>query len=218
MLRSSAELLHLEESEGPITPYWDPTLHRDERQRVELFHKLADLKILSFRVRARAFVGLFFLKNKDGMIRLIIDARPANRYHARPHTSLGSSSALSGIDLSDACLLLTSGVGHISEIHLCGAGSDVRDGYYQFSNHLLAEYFALQFKVKAGDFGVTEVYDPETDGLYLSSRTNRCGQSWRPCQWGGLGLSMSAQTHWNRWCGSLVLVVTWLASDVWPLS
>ena len=31
--------------------------------------------------------------------------------------------------------------------------------------HRLADYFALQFKVKAGDFGVTEVYDPETDGL-----------------------------------------------------
>ena len=84
MLRSSAELLHLEESEGPITPYWDPTLCRDERQRVELFHELANLKILSFRARARAFVGLFFLKKKDGMIRLIIDARKANRYHARP--------------------------------------------------------------------------------------------------------------------------------------
>ena len=49
MLRSSAELLHLEESEGPIARYWDHTLRRDERQRVELFHKLADLKILSFR-------------------------------------------------------------------------------------------------------------------------------------------------------------------------
>ena len=134
MLRSSAELLHLDESEGPITPYWDPTLRRDERQRVELFQKLADLKILSFRVRARPFAGLFFVKKKDGMIRLIIDARQANRYHARPpHTSLGSSSALSGIDLSDECLLQTSGIGHISEIHLCGAGSDVRDGYYQFS-------------------------------------------------------------------------------------
>ena len=54
---------------------------------------------------------------------------------------------------------------HISEIHLCGAGSDVWDGFYQFSNHHLADYFALQFKVRAGDFGVTEVYDPENDGF-----------------------------------------------------
>ena len=48
MLRSSAELIHLEESEGPITPYWDLTLRQDARQRAELFHKLAVLKILSF--------------------------------------------------------------------------------------------------------------------------------------------------------------------------
>ena len=66
MIRSPAELLHLEESEGPITPYWDPTLRRDPRQRAELFNKLADLKILSFRARARAFAGLFFVKKKDG--------------------------------------------------------------------------------------------------------------------------------------------------------
>ena len=37
MIRSPAELLHLEESEGPITPYWDPTLRSDPRQRAELF-------------------------------------------------------------------------------------------------------------------------------------------------------------------------------------
>ena len=100
------------------------------------------------------------------MICLIVDARQANRYHARPpRTRQGSSSALSDIDLSDESLLQTSGVGHISEIHLCGAGSDVRDGYYQFLNHRLADYFALQFKVRAGHFGVADVYDPETDGL-----------------------------------------------------
>ena len=64
MIRSPAELLHLEESEGRITPYWDPTLRRDSRQRVELFHKLVVLKILSFRARARAFAGLFSVKKK----------------------------------------------------------------------------------------------------------------------------------------------------------
>ena len=50
----------LPKSEGPITPYWDPTLRRDARQRVQLFHKLAELKILSFRTRA--FAGLFFVE------------------------------------------------------------------------------------------------------------------------------------------------------------
>ena len=79
MIRSPAELLHLEESEGSITPYWDPTLRRDPRQRDELFHKLADSKILSFRTRARAFAGLFCVKKKGGMIRLIVDSRQANR-------------------------------------------------------------------------------------------------------------------------------------------
>ena len=62
--QSPAELLHFEESERPITPYWDPTLRRESRQRAERFHKLADLKILSFRARACAFAGLFFVKKK----------------------------------------------------------------------------------------------------------------------------------------------------------
>ena len=141
-------------------------MRRDPRQRVALFHKLADLKILSFRARARAFAGLFFAKKKGGIIRLIVDARQADRCHTRPpHTMLGSSSALSSIDLSDECLLQTSGIGHVSEIHLCGARCDVRNGFYQFSNYRLADCFALRFKVRAGDFGVTAVYDPETDGL-----------------------------------------------------
>ena len=154
MIRSSAEVLHLEESEGPVTPYWDPTL----RASVPSY--------FTFRAPTHSFTGLSFVKKKDGMIRHIVDARQANRNHTRPpHTSLGSSSALSSIDLSDECLLRTSGIGHISEMHLCGAGSDVRDGFYQFSNCRLADYFALQFKVRAGDFGVTEVYDPETDGF-----------------------------------------------------
>ena len=72
---------------------------------------------------------------------------------------------MSSIELSDECLLQTSEIGHISEIHLCGAGRDIRDGFHQFSNHRLADYFALQFKVRAGDLGVTEVYDPENDGF-----------------------------------------------------
>ena len=182
MIWSSAELLHLDESKGAITPYWDPTLRRDPRQRAELFHKLADSKTLSFRARARAFAGLFFVKKKDGMIRLIVDARQANRYHTRPpHTSQGSSSALCSIDLSDECLLQTSGIGHISEIHLCGAGSDVRDGFYQFSNYRLEDFFALQFKVRAGNFGVTETCDPETDGLTAVEPIDQVWPLWRPC-------------------------------------
>ena len=101
------------------------------------------------------------------MIRLIVDARQAVRCHARPpHTLSGSSSGLSSIGLYDECLLQTSGVGYISEIQLCGAGCDVRYGFYHFSNHRLADYFALQLKVQAGDFGVTEVCDPEADGFF----------------------------------------------------
>ena len=29
----------------------------------------------------------------------------------------------------------------------------------------MADHFALRFKVRAGDLGVTAVYDPETDSL-----------------------------------------------------
>ena len=42
---------------------------------------------------------------------------------------------------------------------------DLPFGGDRFSNCRSADDFALQFKVRAGDLGVTEVYDPETDGL-----------------------------------------------------
>ena len=41
VIRSPAELLHLEEPEGATTPCWDPALRRDPRQRAELFDTLA---------------------------------------------------------------------------------------------------------------------------------------------------------------------------------
>ena len=176
MTRSSAELLHLEESEGPDTPYWDPTLRRDARQRVELFHKLADLKFFCFRKQARAFAGLFFVKKKDGMIRLIVDALQPN---ARPPTST--------THITQELALPTPWIGHISEVFLCGAGSDVRDGFYQFSNHRLADYFALQFKVRAGDYGVTKSLRPRDQRAH-SCRARRSGVAGCRGRAGGLVL------------------------------
>ena len=112
-------------------------------------------------------------------------------------------------DLSDECLLQTSGIGHLSEIHLCGAGSDIRDRYYQFSNHRLADYFALRCKVKLATSGLPKSPIQRPMSSDLSNPTIKCDRSWRLCRWDGLA---SAQTHWSTQCASLALAVTWLAS------
>ena len=57
---------------------------------------------------------------------------------------------------------------------------------------------SLSLKVRAGDFGVTEVHDPETDRL-IPVRPN--DQVWPVVEATpmGLGLSTSVRMRWNTW-------------------
>ena len=163
IIRSAADVVELERTCGAIRPYWDPILRGNASERSRLFWRLHELGILSFRRRPRAFAGLFFVKKKDGAIRLIVDARQANRYHKRPpKTCLGSGGAMVGLDLSDECLLETAGAGCVSEVEICGSPGDVIDGFFHFKNESVADFFALEFQVRAGDYGVASVYNPDT--------------------------------------------------------
>jgi len=100
--RDNAELQDIQDTADPIRPYWDLILRRDSQARWDLFKKLWDVKLLGFRVAIKAKVGLFFVKKKKPTeIRMVVDARQANRCHRRPPvTRLSSANALVELDMS----------------------------------------------------------------------------------------------------------------------
>ena len=157
-------------SEPRPTPYWDPSVRRDPRRMRRLVSVLADANLLGFRRKAKAFVGLFFIHKKDGNQRMVVDyARVANMCHREPPRSdLAMPSALASLDLSDEWL---SANGCEEEppldpaaIEVCGASVDLTDGFNQFWVPSVADWFCLDYQVRAGDFGVTSTWCPTAGG------------------------------------------------------
>jgi hypothetical protein len=57
------------------TRYWDPELEAFHSTRVEFFKNLCSLKLGGYRLSARGKMGIFFVRKKTGMIRMVLDCR-----------------------------------------------------------------------------------------------------------------------------------------------
>ena len=160
--RSSEEIEHIKAAEDFPRPHWDPTLKRDRGKLDHLLRRMAALNLAGFRRKAKAKVGLFFVKKKDDNIRLIIDGRQANRCHRPPpKTRLGSVSATCELDLSDQGLLDCGGFGEVAEVNVQDSDLDVDDCFYQFLVEELGSWFAMDHRVRASEWGITEVWDDD---------------------------------------------------------
>ena len=138
--KSAAELEAGRDSMDPVTPHWDPSLRDDFGKRLELFKALDRVGLLTFRRRRRGRVAFFMAKKKDGLQRLIVDARDSNSKQRRPPTTRLSSSA----SFMDAQFDgdWTSGCGDVLEARLpCLAAGDVGDCFYNFSIQPLSSWF-----------------------------------------------------------------------------
>ena len=151
----------IENSPPVIQPYWDPSVDpkkKESRPRlVELIKGLVMVGLVGARTRRRADIGLFFLRKKDGRLRMVLDARQANEYHrAPPHTSLASVNALTALDFGGDYR-----PEHITpDLEFFSGSVDLRDGFYQFMNKDLASWFTINLPgLTAGEMGVTTVYD-----------------------------------------------------------
>jgi len=139
----------------PITPYWDPILANSKKQRDLFFAALRDRGLLCYRRKVHAFVGLFFVAKKNHQIRMVLDGRSTNISHMLPpHTALGTVAAWCDADFSEA-----------APGRLWKASGDLQDSFYQFTSWALAEDFASDFPVRAGDVGVSSIFE---DGHYVS--------------------------------------------------
>ena len=172
--KTSAEIAAMEPGTLPAAPYQDPTLRQSRRQRRMLFKILFDLKLIAFRAMTKAFAGLFFVRKKSGMIRMVVDSRIANGCHRRPpRTRLSSAASLAGLDLPDAAID-SDGMGEVLEITPHGNEGDVVDCLYNSMVPSLASWFALDDPETVDEwpllgFDIPEIYDDNKLGPHEAS-------------------------------------------------
>ena len=79
MLRSSHSLAEVRDGQPPIVPYMDKVLASSRRryiQFVKILHQRGLIRFLTYRNEGCFF---FFVKKKDGRLRVIVDARRGNQ-------------------------------------------------------------------------------------------------------------------------------------------
>ena len=159
--RPPAELDQVLSDGSPPVPYWDPVLKSSTEQRHQLFRRLIRLGIFGAHTGIKCKAGVFFVKKKDGSIRMVIDSRLPNLYHRRPpRASLGTAQALAELDLSESSLRMGGGYGPL-EFEMRQSSSDVKDAFYQFDIVQLGSWFGIDEELRAGDFEVSQAWDDE---------------------------------------------------------
>lgn len=82
--------------EDDFKPYWDPRLVNSKRHYKSLIRMLHDLGYLRYTLKPKAHTGCFFVwKSDKKKIRLILDARSANRKFRDPPGASGDASSSS---------------------------------------------------------------------------------------------------------------------------
>ena len=104
----------------PKVPYSDPSLVRDPVEYAAFIARLVRCGVCSIGGYSTQRVGLFFVRKKNGKLRLIPDTRILNAWFRRPaYTQLPTASAWAGVRLRKGCSLV---LGH----------TDVDNALYRF--------------------------------------------------------------------------------------
>ncbi len=139
--------------EGRASVYWDPRLKSSRSAYVSFVKELKNRNMCKFQLeKPLERVGVFFVRRKDGRLRLIVDARRTNqRVRTPPTTRLASASALSEIIVDESDIVRFS----VQDIANCFYELHIPDG--------LSQWFGLM-PLTASDQGIAElqgeVWDP----------------------------------------------------------
>ena len=185
-------------------PFWSPELRRSLKRRIELYGKLRDANLLTFRRRRRARAGIFTVMKKDGMQRLIVDARQANACHyTPPKARLSTPSGILAVDFSEVSME-NSGFGGVAGDWdpPSGEAGDVGDCFYNFQVPFMASWFAFDDRFTTQqllEFGLMPdaVFDEER-GVDTPVRE---GETLFPC-FGGMPMGWS----WSLFFANEVVV------------
>jgi hypothetical protein len=86
--------------EGRVKPYIDPKLSSSREGYEAFITELSSLHIVASTQAPREHVGLFFVKRKDHLQRVIIDCRSTNQHFKKsPNMPIGGATAWSSIRL-----------------------------------------------------------------------------------------------------------------------
>ena len=101
MLRTPQDFTQYIANSTPLKPYIDPELAGSPLSYSGFLERLHEAGMLRFRLAQEksGALGLFFIKKKDGTLRLIFDTRKLNRrFKEPPHTDLPTASAMSHLE------------------------------------------------------------------------------------------------------------------------
>ena len=121
------------EKQAVLKPYWDPILGQGGKAYEGFVEDLHESGMLAFTSQPSCAASVFFVKKKDGRLRLIVDARVANRQFSPPPSGgAAAGDAFARIELPPGAELFT-------------AQCDVKDFFYHLSvDPSLGRYFALR--------------------------------------------------------------------------
>ena len=168
--------------------YWDPILKHNNRKYRQLIQHLHGKHLLRYTRRPREMAGIFFVRKKgSNKIRLIVDARRANRHFRRPpHVNLCTAEGISRFEVEIPDHIdpySVEGETMVANIVAALGILDVRDCFHRLEMPpWLSPYFCF-WPVKAKDVGLTgEALDGETlgamDHVYPMCRCLPMGFSW----------------------------------------
>jgi len=165
-----------------VRPHWDARLANNTAAKWRFIESLRKVGLITFRRRARCHIGAFFVQKKNGQIRLVLDARPANQLHrAPPKSRLATPGALSNLNFTDEWARISeelldgvgcqwradvdegaaTGEGDNKDLEPHGSGVDLQDGFYQFLVPELSSWFSFGVTCTAAEAGVSSVYCDE---------------------------------------------------------
>jgi hypothetical protein len=130
----------------------DPVLKHDRKSYAEFIQRLAERGMVRFRCLVsgeRPQLGIFFVKKKDGSLRIIFDTRILNQsFIEPPKTELPSAASFASLESHDG-----------SNVHI-GSG-DVRNAFYGMAVPVsLSDQFSLPF-VRASDVGISYIHNTD---------------------------------------------------------
>ena len=174
---------------GLKVPYVDPVLKQNPKLYHAFVRRLIASGVVSLHARsfARESTGVFFVRKKNGRLRLILDARRSNCWFVSPEaTELASGSSFGDLTVDPSSHTY---VGHV----------DIQDAFYHLELPLeLRRYFALPL-ICAGDAGISHL-----DGVPIGPDVLLA-----PC----LAALPMGWSHATYWCQRILTHVARNASD-----